>query len=89
MASGRPILIHAPRGSHVAEYAREEGFAEVVDAPDEDELRAALRLVLSEPELARRRSARAQDLVRERHDVVRVREELRRILEAVLSAAGG
>ena len=34
MASGRPPLVHAPTGSHVAEYARREDFAEVVDVAD-------------------------------------------------------
>jgi glycosyltransferase involved in cell wall biosynthesis len=84
MASGRPILIHAPRGSHVAEYARDEDFAEVVDAPDDEELRTAVIRVLSGPELAMSRAARAQKIVRERHDVSSVREELRRILEPLL-----
>ena len=43
MASGRPLLVHAPRGSHVAEYARSEDFAEVVDAADDAALAAGLR----------------------------------------------
>jgi glycosyltransferase involved in cell wall biosynthesis len=85
MASGRPILVHAPRGSHVAEYAREAGFAEVVDVPDDEELRAGLVRVLDDAELARKRSALAQDLVRKRHEASRVRNELRRILEELPS----
>ncbi|HJU37621.1 MAG TPA: glycosyltransferase [Gaiellaceae bacterium] len=83
MASGRPILVHAPRGSHVAEYGREAGFAEVVDTPDEQALRAALLRLLEDPELAAGRAARAQELVRERHEAARVRDEFCRLLESV------
>ena len=46
MASGRPLLVHAPAGSHAAEYARSEDFAEVVDRPDEQLLGEALRRVI-------------------------------------------
>jgi glycosyltransferase involved in cell wall biosynthesis len=83
MASGRPILVHAPRGSHVAEYGREAGFAEVVDVPEEEALRAAVLRLLEDAELAGRRAARAQELVRERHEASRVREEFCRLLESV------
>jgi hypothetical protein len=83
MASGRPILVHAPRGSHVAEYAREERFAEVADTPDDDELRAALIHVLSDLETANERAARAQELVSERHDASHVREGFCRFLESL------
>jgi glycosyltransferase involved in cell wall biosynthesis len=83
MASGRPILVHAPSGSHVAEYSREGGFAEVVDVPDDEELRAALVRALADDELAHERSSRALELVRERHEASHVRDEFRRILEAL------
>jgi glycosyltransferase involved in cell wall biosynthesis len=84
MASGRPILVHAPRGSHVAEYAREEGFAEVVDAPDDEALRAAVTRVLSDRAAGEARVGRAQALVRGTHELSRVREELGRLLESLL-----
>jgi hypothetical protein len=84
MASGRPILVHAPRGSHVAEYAREEGFAEVVDAPDDEALRAAVTRVLSDRASGEARVGRAQALVRGTHELSRVREELGRLLESLL-----
>jgi glycosyltransferase involved in cell wall biosynthesis len=83
MASGRPILVHAPRGSHVAEYGREAGFAEVVDVPDEQALRVALLRLLEDAELAGARAARALELVRDRHEASRVRQEFCRLLESV------
>jgi glycosyltransferase involved in cell wall biosynthesis len=82
MASGRPLLIHAPADSYVAEYARREDFAEVVDVADEEALLAGLRRVLDDPELSRARAERALRLVRERHDAARVGERFASILEA-------
>jgi glycosyltransferase involved in cell wall biosynthesis len=84
MAAGRPIVVHAPAGSHVAEYGREGGFAEVADVPDDEALRASLVRVLEDEELSAQRVARAEQLVHERHEASRVRDELRRLLESSL-----
>jgi glycosyltransferase involved in cell wall biosynthesis len=84
MASGRPILIHAPRGSHVAEYGRSGGFAEVVDVPDDEMLLAAILRLLQDDDLARERAERAQELARDRHDAARVGEQFCRLLESLL-----
>ena len=81
MASGRPLLVHAPAGSHVAEYARSEDFAEVVDEPDTRVLEEALRRVLEDPERAADRSRRAQRLALERHDATAVRKRFEALLQ--------
>lgn len=81
MASGRPLLVHAPRGSHAAEYARRNDFAAVVDQPDDGALAQGLREVLDEPVRAAERAARARRLALERHDVAEVRRGLERILD--------
>jgi glycosyltransferase involved in cell wall biosynthesis len=81
MASGRPLVVHAPRDSHVATYAREEDFAEVVDAADDAALEAGLRAVVGDRERSTMRARRARRLVVERHDLQRVRDGLRKILE--------
>ena len=83
MASGTPILVHAPAGSHVAEYARREDFAEVVDVPDETALIAGLRRVLDDPARSTIRARRARELAIERHDVARVCDTLRTVLAQV------
>jgi glycosyltransferase involved in cell wall biosynthesis len=85
MASGRPLLIHAPGDSHVATYAREEDFAEVVDAPDDAALEAGLRAVVADPERSTMRARRAQQLVVERHELQRVRDGLLKILQETRS----
>ena len=88
MASGRPILVHAPQGSHVARYGREGSFCEVVAVPDDDRLREGIMRVLSDSQLAKERAARAQELVRQFHKVSRVRERFSRLLESVPGGAG-
>lgn len=83
MASGTPLLVHAPPGSHVAGYARREDFAEVVEEPDEAALAAGLRRVLDDPALSSMRAWRARSLALERHDVEHVADRLRAILADV------
>jgi glycosyltransferase involved in cell wall biosynthesis len=83
MASGRPLLVHAPAGSHAAEYARREDFAAVVDEADYAALSRGLRTVLESPDLAIERARRARRLAVERHDASRVAAELRRVLDRV------
>jgi glycosyltransferase involved in cell wall biosynthesis len=82
MVSARPILIHAPRGSHVAEYARAADFAEVVDVPDEQALRVAVERILGDHLRARERAERARKLALERHAVDRVRAQFAATLES-------
>jgi glycosyltransferase involved in cell wall biosynthesis len=83
MASGTPLLVHAPAGSHVAEYARSEDFAEVVDRADEAALEAGLRRVLADRELSGERARRARDLALTRHAATRVCADLRAILAEI------
>ncbi|HET6547460.1 MAG TPA: hypothetical protein VFG79_03310 [Solirubrobacter sp.] len=81
MASATPILVHAPAGSHVAEYARRGDFAEVVDRPDDAALAAGLRRVLDDRDASTMRARRARELALERHDVVKVAALLRVMLD--------
>lgn len=71
LASGTPILVHAPRDSYLARYAREYGFAEVVDEPDAAALASAVRRIATD-EARRTELATAARRALERHraDVV-------------------
>jgi glycosyltransferase involved in cell wall biosynthesis len=88
MASGTPIVVHAPPGSHVAEYARRHDFAEVVDVPDRDALARGLRRALDDTAVSSMRARRARDLAVERHDAGAVRGRLRDLLAATRSRSG-
>lgn len=80
MSAGRPLLIHAPRGSHVAEYARRERFATVVDEPDDDALAAGLSALLDEAPGSEAAIERARRIAHERHDSDAVRTAFARLL---------
>ncbi|MEX2024216.1 MAG: glycosyltransferase [Thermoleophilaceae bacterium] len=80
MASGTPLLVHAPAGSHVAEYARSEDFAEVVDEASIEAVAAGVERIVANPDLAQRRAARAMALAASVHDGRRIRGELRALL---------
>lgn len=49
LASGTPVLVHAPRQSWISEFFRERGLGEVVDAPEPVALREALRRIAGDP----------------------------------------
>lgn len=68
MASGTPILVHAPPGSHVAEYVRREGFGALVDRDDPDLLASALAELLDGADTAAERVRTGRRLALERHD---------------------
>jgi hypothetical protein len=79
LAAGRPILVHAPPDAYIARYAREHGFAEVVDAPDEEALAAAVvRLACDEPRRAELVAAARETL--RRHEAPAVAERFRAAL---------
>lgn len=60
LASGRPILGHAPEGSFVSRYLREHECGVVVDRNDAGEVRRALETILSDAELRARVGERAR-----------------------------
>jgi glycosyltransferase involved in cell wall biosynthesis len=83
LASGTPMLVHAPAGSHAAEYARREDFAEIVDVADEAALAAGIRRVVDDEATASMRAARGRRLAVERHETEHVRALLRDLIAAL------
>lgn len=80
LASGRPVLTYAPRGSAVAEYARSRGWSLLVDERDTASVRRALNLLLDDGPLRSKMGSRARQLAAERHDATRVRAQFRAAL---------
>jgi glycosyltransferase involved in cell wall biosynthesis len=73
LAAGRPILTYAPRGSAVAEYAREGGWAALVDCRDPVAVRTALVSLIGDERLRKDMGEHARKTARERHDASIVR----------------
>jgi glycosyltransferase involved in cell wall biosynthesis len=84
LAAGRPVLVHAPAESFVARYAREHGFAEVVDDADPAALRAALLRITTDPSHRAVLARRAATTLR-RHEAA----EVARIFQRTIAAAVG
>jgi hypothetical protein len=53
LLAARPLLVHAPRNSFLAEYIRERGCGIVVDTPSEEAIQAAAKALTSDESLAR------------------------------------
>lgn len=75
LASGVPILIHAPPHASVTRLARAEGWAEIVDEPSVDHVRAALERLATDDALRRRLRENSLRIARLRHDLRARREE--------------
>jgi glycosyltransferase involved in cell wall biosynthesis len=83
LASGRPILIHAPPYSYISQYARENSFALVVDVEDVQVLRDALLRLLQDVRYSKRLVRNALRTLRKNHDATRNALRLAEILSNV------
>ncbi|MBA4365789.1 MAG: hypothetical protein C0398_07335 [Coprothermobacter sp.] len=72
MASGVPVLVHAPAYAFATRYAREHDIAIVVDQPGPDELTRVLMALISDRTDAQRKAARAAELASKSHDSLEV-----------------
>ncbi|MEP7157903.1 MAG: glycosyltransferase [Chloroflexota bacterium] len=63
MGAGRPILVHAPPDSYLAEFTRQTGFAELVDQPAPEQIAQAILRLTSDPVLRQERIDRARALL--------------------------
>lgn len=83
LASGRPMLVHAPAGSYVARFTREHDTGIVVDRDDVRALADAIREFLRDPSSADRYVGNALRMFQERHDA---RKNSRKLWEILCEA---
>jgi len=81
LIGGRPILIHAPKESHLVDYAKENEFALVVDEENIDKLADAIRKLLTDQGLANRLISNAQATFLRNHDITKTIEKFKQLLE--------
>ena len=80
LAAGRPILVYAPAQSYYARYARQEGFALVVDQPDLEQLRQAIIELQGDKALRQQLVVNARRVAMEHHDSAKVSAQLQYLL---------
>ncbi|MDD5639072.1 MAG: hypothetical protein PHO28_04170, partial [Candidatus Pacebacteria bacterium] len=68
LISNRPILIHAPSSTFLAQYAKENNFALVVDKEDIEELKNAIKTLLFNRKFAKQIIENAKDTFFKNHD---------------------
>ena len=68
LASGRPILIHAPDYAYLSRYGKQYGFAEVVDQNDVNLLKAAILKIVMDPIYTQTLITNAQDTFNSFHN---------------------
>ena len=73
LASGRPILCHAPRDSFISWYFRKHECGVVVDEDDPARLAKGIELILSDAQLCQRLIANAYECARTDFDIAKSR----------------
>src|SRR5690606_23530886 len=84
MISGTPILICAPEGTAIVDYAGKYGWAKVVTEDNLEVLTAGLKSLLLNQEERQRVAQTAIKLAEERHDAEKVRTDFKAALVSVL-----
>ena len=81
LASGRPILVHAPTDSFIAWYFRHHECGVVVDQNDPQQLAGAIDSLLNDASLRERLSTRARDRAKIDFDQVKERARFIELLQ--------
>ena len=79
LISGRPMLIHAPKTTFLAQYAKEKNFAAVVDKNDPEKLKEAITNLLQDKKLAQTIVKNAKKTFMENHDANKCAEKFQRL----------
>ncbi len=82
LASGRPILVHAPADSFVSCYFREHGCGVVVDQSDPGMLSQAIHHILEDTRLRREMGERARARAENDFSLATARTEFLKLLRS-------
>lgn len=83
LASGRPMLVHAPDYAYVSQYAKQHNLGLVVDHNDVNELAGAIRRYLQHPEQGRTYIDNAIAIFHQNHDARKNAVKLTELLKMV------
>ncbi|HEX6823780.1 MAG TPA: glycosyltransferase [Candidatus Sulfotelmatobacter sp.] len=83
LASGRPILVFGPKYSTLVRYARQEGFAEIVDEFDAAALLNGIQNIALSQSRQHELASRSLETFAKNHDIERQRREFQSSLRAL------
>jgi len=88
MLSGRPIVVYSDPSTGIAHYARQEGWAEVVDRRDPEILAATIEDLIKNAGARERLSARALLIARKYHDLKIIQAQFHEMMSAIAQHPG-
>jgi glycosyltransferase involved in cell wall biosynthesis len=83
LKSGKPILICAPPYSSLVRYGREFGFAEIVEAPCEEQLAASIGRIWASAQYREELRRKSEVALKANHDINKQRLEFTRLINAL------
>jgi glycosyltransferase involved in cell wall biosynthesis len=87
MASARPILVYALNYAVVTQYAREEGWAYVVDQLQVEQVAKTILYLKENPHLREQLARRAYEVIQQNHNLAVVQERFYRTLSNITSSS--
>jgi len=81
LVSGKPILIHAPRDSYLAEYAKKHNFALVIDEEDIEKLKKAIIQLINNKNLVKELVNNAWQTALINHDALKNSKKFQKFFE--------
>ncbi len=89
LASGTPILILAPPYSSVVRYARQFGFAEIVDEASEEKLAQGIVNIWKSPDRRRLLHKNAQKAFMQNHYINKQRSDFQKVIARLVGEKSG
>lgn len=86
LATGKPVLVHAPQDTFISWYFKEHGCGVVVDRPDAGKLAAAIRQIMTDVDFAKSIALKAVGTAKRDFEIGTVRQQFKAAVAAV--AAG-
>lgn len=83
LASGRPMLIHAPDYAYVSRYAREHDLGIVVDQNDVGQLAKTIRRFLANPAVGQEYIRNSLSIFQKNHEAIKNAEKLTKLLNMI------
>jgi len=83
LSCGKPMLLMAPPSAGILPYAREHGFAEIVDRPSQQALVTAIRRLAADSSYRATLARNGLECFKTNHDIAKQREAFYRLIDSL------